>query len=166
MDVKLRINNAILKYSRKNLREKKLVKRQSPEKLVEQQIMEWCAHNDFDVTVVDSARHHGERQKVGENGFPDLVGNVGPLSVWIELKSPDNKNNLSINQYNFLLRKISAGCFAVCVSSSDDLAYFWRSYRASEGDLEKLKFLKTVLPQNKKIKTELQRSQFSKLFDE
>lgn len=112
-----------------------------PEKIVEAEIRSWGARNGFDLTVVDTsavwnpqAGRYISRQ--ASESLPDLIGNHGPLSVWIELKAPGSRSAINsrknLHQREFLIRKIKQGCFAVVTDSVSHIEDVWLRFRRAE----------------------------------
>lgn len=120
-----------------------------PEKLVEADCLDWAKKNNCFFHVVESKgvySQEADRFVAGqaENGYPDLSGNNSAgHSMWVELKAKDKRSNLSPGQYNFLLKKIEQGCFAVVVDSSERLNEFYYSWVGSKN---KEAYLKSILP--------------------
>lgn len=146
MDYKDRIRMSINKFAKKNLPKKRSnKKRKRPEKEVEREVKDWCEEFGWDVTVIDSGFHEGERSKVGEYGFSDLAGNTPEgLSCYIELKAKGKISTLSIQQYLFLRRKIEKNCFAVVVDSAQLLGNLYRAFLVST---DKKAYLISRLPE-------------------
>lgn len=131
--------DALLKHHQKLLdREIRSAKRgrkknQKPEKELEKQILAACEQWGFDLHVVEAKAVYSEKagrylRGQTEAGLPDLVGNLEGLSVWIELKAPGRRSTLKEHQRAFLVRKIEAGCFAVCVDSAEGLYDLTRAF--------------------------------------
>lgn len=109
-----------------------------PEKQVEMEIRAWAKAVGFDLTVVDTAAVWNPmagrylRRQASES-LPDLIGNHGSLSVWIELKAKGQRSAINgaknRHQKEFLIRKIKQGCFAVVTDSVEHLNDIWAKYR-------------------------------------
>lgn len=132
-----------------------------PEKTIaEPEVLNWAKINGFDLTVVDTAAVYNPMAKrylrrQASESLPDLIGNHGPLSVWIELKAPgcrsaiNHKKNL--HQRDFLVRKINQGCFAVVTDGSLHLAQIWRKFRDCKTLIDRRAILLADLPTNKRL---------------
>lgn len=149
-DFRARISKSIDAYSRKQIVKSK-PKRNSPEKTVEIECMKWFKANDFDMTVVDSGFQTLNQRKVGESGFTDSCGNHGLLSAWVEFKAPGKLSTLSEMQFNFITRKIDAGCFAVAVDSVRELARLWHDFSIEEDWGKRRDLLLESLPNRSKF---------------
>lgn len=110
-----------------------------PEKYVETEVLSWANRMGFDLTVVDTsavwnpiANRYLRRQ--ASESLPDLIGNYGSLSVWIELKAPGKRSaiNSQKHQRHFLIRKIKQGCFAVVTDGVAHLSQIWHKYKAAQ----------------------------------
>lgn len=100
-----------------------------PEKTItEPLVLAWARQVGMDLSVVDTsavwnpmAKRYLRRQ--ASESLPDLIGNYGPTSVWIELKAPGGRSAINAkqnkHQRDFLVRKIKQGCFA-CVTDGPD----------------------------------------------
>lgn len=114
------------------------MKNSGPEKLVELEVRSWANRNGFDLTVVDTAAVWNPmagrylRRQASES-LPDLIGNYGGLSVWIELKAAGKRSAINAkqnrHQRDFILRKIRQGCFAVVTDGAAHLSRVWEKYR-------------------------------------
>lgn len=108
-----------------------------PEKQVEKEILAWCNLNGFDMSVIDSKAAYSpragmylKRNRMTSECMPDLVGNYNDVAVFIELKAPGRRKNLSLEQWMFLKRKIDVGCFACVTDGAAHLTeLFKRVYR-------------------------------------
>lgn len=127
-----------------------------PEKsITEPEILAWGLKNGFDLSVVDTAAVYNPyagrylRRQASES-LPDLIGNHGPLSVWIELKAPKKRRSIlqTPHQLNFLKRKIEQGCFACVTDSALHLNELWHKYKTASED-QKKSILLADLPQYK-----------------
>lgn len=127
-----------------------------PEKtIVEPMVLAWSRNMGFDLTVVDTsavwnpmAKRYLRRQ--ASESLPDLIGNFGPTSVWIELKAPDQRNAINskknIHQKDFLIRKINQGCFAVVTDGPKHLSEVFHKWRLAKDLAEKRSVLMSDLP--------------------
>jgi hypothetical protein len=154
---------ALEKYSRraaglgkKSGKEKK-TKNQSPEKIVEKEVIEWCKYRGFDISVVESkavfSRAAG-RYLRGQTkaGFSDLAGVTGDgTGAFIELKAKGRLGTISRSQFEFLYSKIRRGAFACCVDSADLLNSIyneWLEVKSLDPDVAKI-ILQDYLPKQK-----------------
>ena len=159
MSVKL----ALEKYSRKAAglgkksgKEKK-TKNQSPEKIVEKEIIAWCKSRGFDISIVESkavfSRAAG-RYLRGQTkaGFSDMAGVTGDgTGAFIELKAKGRLSTISRSQFDFLYSKIRKGAFACCVDSADLINKIysdWLELKTSDPEMAK-KVLQEYLPKQK-----------------
>lgn len=91
------------------------------------------------------------RRQASES-LPDLIGNYGSLSVWIELKAKGQRSSInskkSKHQREFLIRKINSGAFACVTDGIDHLNSLWIKFKAANaidrralliGDLPKIR---------------------------
>ena len=123
--------------------------------ITEPLILAWGLKNGFDLTVVDTSAVYNPyagrylRRQASES-LPDLIGNKGALSVWIELKAPKKRRAIlqSPHQLEFLRRKIEQGCFACVTDSVEHINALWLKY-ASAPEEEKKPILLQDLPQRK-----------------
>lgn len=124
-----------------------------PEKLVEVEVRSWAHRNGFDLSVVDTsavwnpmANRYLRRQ--ASESLPDIIGNYGPLSIWIELKSKGKRSaiNQQRHQREFIIRKIKQGCFACVTDGVEHLSGLWMKYKAATNDFDKRAILMTDLP--------------------
>ena len=114
------------------------MRKSGPEKQVELEIISWGSRNGFDLTVVDTSAVWNPMagrylSKQASESLPDMIGNYGGLSVWIELKAPGRRcvinSKSSQHQRAFLMRKIKQGCFAVVSDGEAHLRSIWDKYR-------------------------------------
>ncbi len=139
------------KLSGKSQRKRR--KNASPEKDLEKEILRWSTSKGIDLHVIEakavysvSAGRYLRGQ--AEAGLPDLVGNCEGLSVWIELKAPGRRSTLKVHQRDFLVRKISQGCFAVCVDSVESLAKVLASFLSTPAS-DRVQLLLDHLPKQR-----------------
>jgi hypothetical protein len=120
-----------------------------PEEEVEKQVLQWAKMQRIYLHIVESKAVFSQGagsylRGQTEPGFPDLVGNDSNGRVlYVELKAFGRRANLSELQYEFLKNKISQGCFAVCVDSSEILNDFYYSWSNSKNPQA---YLLSVLP--------------------
>lgn len=128
--------------------------------IVEPSVLYWCLQNNFDMTVVDTSAvfnpYAGRylRRQASES-LPDLCGNRGSLSVWIELKAPKKRRAIlqSPHQIAFLERKIKQGCFAAVVDSAEYLDDLWKRYLATP-ESERKQLLLNEIPRPKVVSSQ------------
>jgi hypothetical protein len=114
------------------------MRKSGPEKLVELEVISWGNRNGFDLTVVDTSAvwnpiANRYLSKQASESLPDLIGNYGWLSVWIELKAPGRRcvinSKSSQHQRAFIMRKIKQGCFAVVSDGEKHMRLIWEKYK-------------------------------------
>lgn len=110
-------------------------KNQKPEFEFKKVCKRWLDENGWCCDVVESKAvynfeagryDHGQ----AEAGFSDIVG-VTPyfgVAAFIELKAPGKRSTLKQHQRDFLLKKIEAGAFAVCIDSTELLDATFRTW--------------------------------------
>ena len=138
-------------------------KNAKPEKVLEKQILEWALRRGFSLHVIEAKAVYSTAagrylRGQAEAGLPDLIGNFGSLSVWVELKSKGRMGTLKEHQREFLVRKIEQECFAVCVDSVELLSEVFQAFISS---VDKIKLLLNALPQRRAKK---QRNEDQPLF--
>ncbi len=121
----------------------------------------WLESNGWCVDIVESKAvynfaagryDHGQ----AEAGFSDIVG-VTPyfgVAAFIELKAPGKLRTLKPHQRDFLVKKINADAFAVCVDSVellDDLYVGWKHCRETKAFEGAKIYLKMNLPEVKEL---------------
>ncbi len=133
----------------------------NPEKIVEQKVYGTCFELKISIEIYDSKGTYSEKKKSYtsnqgmNNGTPDMIGcdQLGRF-VAIELKAPGKENVCSLDQYNFLKRKIESNGFAVVVSCEKKLKEYyetWSNLNPSEGREYLLSLLPKKVLFNKKI---------------
>lgn len=126
-DRKLRIQNAVLKYSKSNSGIKTGRKNKSPEKEVVKELLNWLKDNKFDVHVVESKAVYSVaagRYLSGQTdaGMSDIVGCTPEgVACFIEAKAKNKLSTLSLIQQDFLIKKATRGCFAIHTDSVERL---------------------------------------------
>lgn len=128
----------------------------TPEKKVEQEIIQWLKANAFSVDIFDSkatwspsAKTFRKNRSLVE-GCADLLG-VSPEGyfVAIELKAPKKEVVCRAEQRTFLERKIRSNGFGIVVSSVGALSESWSSWIAFRKEnklLEAQQYLLNKLP--------------------
>lgn len=126
----------------------------------------WLTANGFKCDVVESkavwSKAAGDYLSgQARAGFSDLVG-VTPyfgVACYIELKAPGKRSTLKPHQRDFLIGKIEAGAFGVCVDSVElleSLYSAWLNIRKSKVDLcVSADYLISWLPKIKELKDNL-----------
>ena len=132
-----------------------------PEKQVEFDVITWCMGHGLAVDVVESKATFSRRANRylrgnAPRGMPDLVGNdyLG-RSAWIELKAPGRLSTLRLDQYQFLMKKIQQGCFAVVVDSVKRLEEYrseWLKLIDTNAADQAQEYLREILPVPKGLK--------------
>jgi alpha-galactosidase len=127
-----------------------------PEREVQKAVTQWCKEKGFDVSVVESkavySRSAGRYLRgQTEAGFSDIVGtDTNGKAIFIELKAAGKLSTLKPHQYDFLLRKIRLGAFAVCVDSAvllDSIYSRWTNL--ADHPAHAKRYLEELLPKSK-----------------
>lgn len=147
------IDRLAAKQKRSAARTKTTASRKAPEKAFQNALLKHMRSLGFDVTYMDSSTFGVavNISKTGEYGISDLVGNIGSLSVWVEVKAPGRLKSLKVHQYMFLRRKLEAGCFACCVDSIERFDELWKLFQSADFPGELIE----ELPTNPQIKDAL-----------
>lgn len=108
---------------------------QKPEKITESSCLTWLNVNGFVSDVFDSKAIFSA--KIGRykknyclpEGCSDLIASdpVG-RACYIELKAKGKRNNISLEQFKFLSRRIDGHCFAVVVDSAQCLEHYYKEW--------------------------------------
>lgn len=134
------------------------MRQSGPEKLVEFEIIAYGKRNGFDFTVVDTAavwnpqagRYVGSK---ASERLPDLIGNWGAVSVWVELKARGCRSVINSrkcsHQLAFLIRKINQGCFACVTDSEEHFNTVVQKFKAAKDVAERRAILISDLPKNR-----------------
>lgn len=130
----------------------------TPEKLVEKKVLLMCLELNLSVEIYDSKGQYSEAQEVYtsnlgmQNGTPDLMGcdRYGHF-VAIELKAPLKENLCTLDQRNFLKRKIESNGFGVVVSCEQKLKQIYLTW-LSLSLPERRSFLLDLLPKKVSVK--------------
>jgi hypothetical protein len=132
-----------------------------PEKTItEPEVLAWANRAGMDLSVVDTsavwnpmAGRYLRRQ--ASESLPDLIGNYGPTSVWIELKAPGKRSVInakgSRHQREFLIRKIKQGCFACVTDGEQHLRALFTRWVNAPDIQEKVFILLNDLPQSREF---------------
>ena len=125
-------------------------KNAKPEKALEMLVLEWALQKGLFLHVIEakavySAAAARYLRGQAEAGIPDLIGNFGAPSVWIELKAKGRRGTLKEHQRSFLVRKVKQGCFAVCVDSVNLLDTLLNAFLNSHGN-DRVQMLIDSLP--------------------
>lgn len=130
--------------------------RQEEKQVIEPLTLNWLRANEFDITVVDTKATWNPQAKrylkrMASESLPDLIGNRGSLSVWIELKSTGMRSVINsakkLHQRSFLVRKIRQGCFACVTDGVPHLRALWFKYENAKTSTEKMQVLLEDLPE-------------------
>lgn len=126
------------------------VKKVSPEKLVEADVLFWCLKNKWSVDVYDSkgsfsaAQKRYTKNKGMKSGTPDLIGcDDKGHAVFVELKTSKTVGSYRQDQAIFLHNKIESGAFCCVVDSAERLEFLYDCWINSE---MKKQLLKSELP--------------------
>ena len=134
------------------------IKNNKPERIVETEIMARAWQHGFDLTIIDSKAVFS--QDIGRyirgqtsDAVTDLVGNKGPIAVFVELKARGKlasyNNPKNFRQRAFVERKINSGCFA-CVADSWELLWeIWCKWEAEEDIISQRRILMDALPRKR-----------------
>lgn len=155
---------ALIKRLDKNLKAQEKAskpkrKNKKPEKEVEKLVMEWLERHSFSCHVVESKAVYSARagrylRGQTDAGVSDIIGcDRNGISVWIELKAPGRRSNLSDNQFRFLSDKIRLNCFACVVDSVELLEHYhgkFIHYRVQNLKEKAAQFLLDQLPKKRK----------------
>ena len=128
-----------------------------PEKKVELDVYQWCFRHRWSVEIYDSKATYSERAQTYKknrglsSGTPDVIGNDDQgRAVYIELKA--SGGYCSLEQVQFLRRKIDSGAFACVVRSSLELEETYSEWIQS---LDKRTYLLSKLPKKAKVNGKL-----------
>ena len=134
------------------------VKNNKPEKEIEREFMARCWQHGFDLSVVESKAVFSERigryvRGSTNESMTDIVGNWGPIAVYIELKAKGRlstfNNPKNFKQIHFVERKLDSGAFVMVTDSFDDFLALFNKWVEIENELEKKSLLKDALPKKK-----------------
>jgi len=125
-------DSALHRYYAKELEKEKRSRNRAtkrngkPEKELEKSILKWASQKAIHLHVIEAKAVYSQSagrylRGQAEAGIPDLIGNCGGLSMWIELKSPGRRGTLKQHQREFLVQKVKQGCFSCCVDSVEQL---------------------------------------------
>ena len=122
-------------------------------KITEEAILDLGLSLGFDFTVIDTAAvwnpiaQKFQRRQASES-LPDLIGNHGRVSVWVELKAPGRRSavNQSKDQRKFLIRKIKSGCFACVTDGPVHFRALWIRWQRCQNEAERYQLLMNDLP--------------------
>lgn len=130
----------------------------TPEKLVEKKILMVCLELRISVEIYDSKGQYSEAKEAYtsnlgmQNGTPDLMGcdQYGHF-VAIELKAPNKSGLCTLDQHNFLKRKIESNGFGAVVSCEQKLKQIYLTW-LSLSLPERRSFLLDLLPKKVFVK--------------
>lgn len=151
--------DALKKYYARQMgsekRRRKGRKNGKPEKELERSVLQWASSQGIFLHVVEAKAVFSEKAQrylrgQAEAGLPDLIGNHGSLSVWIELKAKGRRSTLKEHQREFLVAKIEQGCFACCVDSVEMLESLLVSF-LSTGTSDRQLLLLNALPAKRNL---------------
>ena len=145
-DFKDRIRAAIGKHEARNSefigKPKVRKKRETPEDdITRPQVKFFCKQHNIMVFEIQSSTYdrvnkYKSREQHAPIGFPDLCG-IGPNgeAIFIELKAPGKRSNLSPAQYIFLLEAINHGAFACATDGIEHLSSLWSKWKSTNKDV-------------------------------
>lgn len=157
-DFKKSIKEATEKYIKKNTETKNKRHNEKPELETQNSCIEYLKSINCDGDVFEAkATFSQEKQRfvsaAMKSGIVDWGGNFpNGLAIWIEFKAKGKLKTIRENQRNFLIRKISTNCFAVCVDSLECLKKHIEEFKKSDN---RKKYLLSVLPEPYKSKSSL-----------
>lgn len=130
----------------------------TPEKSVENAVFGMCLELKIDVQIYDSKGQYSAKAKAYtsnlgmSNGTPDLIGcdQYGHF-VAIELKAHGKGHLCSLDQYNFLRKKILSNGFAAVISCEQKLKSIYLTW-LSLSVPERREFLASHLPKKVEVK--------------
>jgi hypothetical protein len=147
-DYKKRIESAVGKYLKKH-EPRVSRKNEAPEREVVKKILQGCEENGWSVSVINSSSVYSEREdryltSQAPKGYPDVSGctSLGVFAA-LEIKAPGKRSTMSDDQLEFLLAKISRGCFAGVFDSVDLLETTYLEWLKSDN---KKSYLMRSLP--------------------
>jgi hypothetical protein len=124
-DPKDRVRKAMENYYKRNEpREQR--RNNKPEAVIETSIYEKLIELGWSVDYYESStfgltNQYSQDYKV-RPGHSDLGGNLpNGIACWIECKDKGKRSNLSDNQRQFLIEKISTNCFAIVADSIESV---------------------------------------------
>jgi len=151
MDYKKRVQAAMDKFSKKQLKTKRKKKNENREGPVVLEIKNTLAKVGFDLNGVEAKAVWNPREgrymsTQAAPGFPDLCGS-GPdgESVWIEVKAKGKRHTIRHAQFEFLLNKIKRNCFAICSDNAEYAIAAFNKWKALN-NLDRQNFLISELP--------------------
>ncbi len=128
-------------------------KNRKPEKLVEIEVLAWAKEMGMSLHVVESKAVYSRAagrylHSQTSESLPDLIGNFGEFSVWIELKARGRRSTLKDHQREFLVRKIQEGCFACCTDRMMHIDHLFQTWLKA-GEMYRQKYLMDDLPRKR-----------------
>ncbi len=152
------VNDALRRYSERELRKHSPRRKNgNPEALVVNAILAWLKLNGFSCHKVESKAVYSARagrylRGQTNVGVSDIIG-VAPngVAVFVEVKAPGRRANLSPAQVVFLTDKINHGAFALASDSVEHLESLWNEFKKIRSiNLEKARdYLIADLPADK-----------------
>lgn len=149
-EYKKRIESAINKWSSKQLPKPQRKKtNDKPEARFLLELKKYLTNLGWDVTIIEAKASYSEESGRYTHGavaagYPDLSGNMpNGLAVYIETKAPGKRSTIRPAQHEFLTRKISSNCFAICC---DSVIYFDRVFAEWSQAPNRKAFLLKELP--------------------
>jgi hypothetical protein len=146
-DYKKRVQNAIDKYHKRQERVPRRTNQKPEKHITKPQVLLICKQLGFMIYEIEASTYN-PITKIKSSyanvpaGWPDLCG-IGPNgeALFIELKAPGRRSNLSEDQYYFLFTAINHNAFAVVVDSGESLKIQWSQWILDSKD-------KSILLQN------------------
>lgn len=152
MDYKKRVQSAIENYH-KSILPKPKKHNDKPEAKFSLQLKKHIESLGWSIDIIEAKANYSETSGRYTNGavtagYSDISGNMpNGRAVYVEVKAPGKRSNVSPGQHEFLTRKINTNCFAIVC---DSIEYFDRvlmSWQMKLADKELAKnYLLSELP--------------------
>lgn len=136
----------------------KVMKRSGPEYEVQIEIESYGKQHGFDLTIVDTSAVYNPAAKryvasMASESLPDVIGNWGAVSVWVELKARGQRSAINSkrnrHQLAFLIRKIKQGCFACVTDSREHFHSIVTRFKNAQDFSDRRAVLISDLPKNR-----------------
>ena len=146
---------ALENYYKKTANKKAVKKRnKKPEYEFVKSFMAWAKTTDLSLHSVESKAVYSAAagrylHSQTSESLPDIIGNYGALSLWIEAKAKDRRSSLKPHQREFLVNKINDGCFACVTDSIEHFKNLFEAYLKCKGN-DRKQLLMDALPKKRK----------------
>lgn len=134
-DYKNRVRKSIESFSiRNNGLQKRKKTNNNIEGPVVLEILNYLKLINWSVDIVEAKGVYNEsagRYLHGKTrpGFSDICGNMpNGIAIWIEVKAPGKRKTIRVEQYQFLIEKISSNCFAIVCDGIDYFKYIFNEW--------------------------------------